>query len=75
MKKAQMTIPNLLMVIATLAFFAVSIPFFYASIAIGLNGVSSSSAEWFIANLIPGSLTFTILVGIIVYGILRYVSG
>jgi len=73
--KGQMTIPNLLMVICILIYFAVSMQFFYVTIALGLSGVPSTSPEYLIANVIPGALTLTIFSSIIVYVIIRYVSG
>lgn len=71
--KGQITIPNLLMIICTLIFFAVSIRYFYITIANGLSGVPSTSPEYLIMNMIPFSLTLTVFIGIIIYGIIRYV--
>jgi hypothetical protein len=70
--KGQMSVPNLLMVLATLAIFYVSLPIAYNAIADAMNGVSKTSPEYIIANAIPGTMMLFLFVGILIYGIIRY---
>jgi hypothetical protein len=70
--KGQMSVPNLLMVLATLAIFYVSLPTAYNTIQGGMSGVGTSTPEYIIANSIPGAMTLFLVVGIIIYGLIRY---
>lgn len=70
--KGQMSVPNLLMVLATLAIFYVSLPTVYVLISSAMTGISTTAPEYIIANAIPGTMVLFLFVGILIYGIIRY---
>lgn len=70
--KGQMSVPNLLMVLATLAIFYVTLPVAYNAIASGMEGVGTTEPEYIIANATPGVMVMFLFVGILIYGIIRY---
>jgi hypothetical protein len=69
--KGQMSVPNLLMVIATLAVFFVFMPFVYQTLATGNAGVPTIAPDYLISNSIPVVMTMFMLLSIIVYGLIR----
>jgi hypothetical protein len=71
-KKGQMGLPNLLMVVATLAVLMVFIPVIQNAITQGNVGVSTTSPEWIISNATLGVMVMFALAGIIVYALIRW---
>jgi hypothetical protein len=66
-----MSVPNLLMVIATLAVFFVFLPAVYQILAAGNEGVSTTAPDYYISNAIPFIMTMFMLISIIVYGLIQ----
>jgi hypothetical protein len=67
-----MSIPNLLMVIATLMVFFVFSRVIQGLVTAGNAGVSASAPDYIISSAIPGIMTLFIFLSIIVYGLIRY---
>lgn len=72
MKFGQLSIPNLLMIIATLAVFFVFMPVAYKVLATGNTGVSTTAPDYYISSAIPTIMTMFMILSIIVYGLIRY---
>lgn len=69
--KAQLSVPNFMMVIVTLAVFFVFQPMIGTTIGIGNAGVLTTAPDYIISSAIPGIMAMFILLSIIVYGLIR----
>jgi hypothetical protein len=67
-----MSVPNLLMVIATLAVFFVFGNVIQGLVTAGNSGVSTSAPDYIISSAIPGIMAMFMFLSIIVYGLIRY---
>jgi len=72
LRKGQMSIPNLLMVIATLMVFFVFSKVIQGLVTAGNAGVATTAPDYIISSAIPAIMTMFMFLSIIVYGLVRY---
>ncbi len=72
MKRGQLAIPNFLMVAATIIIFFLYMPTILNQVSNGLASTNPASPQYIIANSIPGIMSLYMLVGIIIYALIKY---